>query len=95
MRLTVNSGTGDGNYAQGAVVNIAADAPPQGYAFDEWTGGVAYVADVNSANTTVTMPAAAVTVTATYLREQLRADRQQRHRRRQLRAGHGGQHRRG
>jgi hypothetical protein len=34
--------------------------------FSQWTGGVAYVADVNSASTDVTMPAQDVTVTATY-----------------------------
>jgi uncharacterized repeat protein (TIGR02543 family) len=64
--LTVNSGTGDGTYVASQVVNIAADAPQSGYAFDEWTGSVAYVANVNSANTTVTMPASNITVTATY-----------------------------
>jgi uncharacterized repeat protein (TIGR02543 family) len=64
--LTVNSGTGDGSYYEGQVVNIVADAPAQGYLFDEWTGSVAYVANVNSASTTVTMPASNITVTATY-----------------------------
>ena len=65
--LTVTSGTGDGTYAQGAVVNIAADAPQSGYAFSEWTGATQYVADVNASSTTVTMPAQAITVTATYV----------------------------
>jgi uncharacterized repeat protein (TIGR02543 family) len=66
--LTVNSGSGDGTYAQGAVVNIVAEAPQSGYVFDEWTGDVAYVANVNSTSTTVTMPADDVEVTATYQR---------------------------
>jgi uncharacterized repeat protein (TIGR02543 family) len=65
--LTVNSGTGDGDYAEDAVVDINADAPDTGYVFDEWTGDVAYVANVNSESTTVTMPASNVTVTATYV----------------------------
>jgi uncharacterized repeat protein (TIGR02543 family) len=64
--LTVNSGTGDGNYDEDEVVGISADNPAQGYAFDEWTGDTAYVANVNSANSTVTMPAGNVTVTATF-----------------------------
>ncbi len=64
--LTVNSGTGSGSYAQGAVVNISANAAPAGQVFDAWTGNVATVANVNSASTTLTMPAAAASVTATY-----------------------------
>jgi hypothetical protein len=64
--LTVNSGTGDGTYDEDQQVPISADEPAQGYAFDEWTGDTAYVANVNSVNTTVTMPAANVTVTAAY-----------------------------
>ena len=63
--LTVNSGSGDGYYEANAVVDITADAPG-GQEFDVWTGDTAYVADVNEPNTTVTMPAANVTVTATY-----------------------------
>ncbi len=69
--LTVNSGTGSGQYEEGAVVNIAANDPPAGQVFDQWTGDTAYVADVTSANTTVTMPAANVTVTATYKVQQI------------------------
>jgi hypothetical protein len=64
--LTVNSGSGDGDYAAGAVVSITAASPPAGKIFDVWTGDVAGVADVNSASTSLTMPAAAVTVAATY-----------------------------
>jgi O-glycosyl hydrolase len=64
--LTVNSGTGSGSYAQGTVVNISANAAPAGKVFDAWTGNVAAVASVTAATTTLTMPAAAVSVTATY-----------------------------
>jgi uncharacterized repeat protein (TIGR02543 family) len=64
--LTVNSGSGDGSYTQGTVVNIAASAPQPGYAFDHWTGDTAYVANVNSSATTITMQAANATVTALY-----------------------------
>ena len=62
--LTVNSGSGSGTYGAGAVVSIAAAAPPAGQAFLNWTG--ATVANPNAANTTLTMPAAATTVTANY-----------------------------
>jgi len=65
--LTVNSGTGDGEYAAGAVVSIAADAAPAGQVFDAWTGDVTNVDDVNAASTTITMPAADATVTAMYV----------------------------
>jgi hypothetical protein len=64
--LTVTNGTGDGDYDQGTVVNISADAPPANQVFDQWTGDVSYVANVNASSTTVTMPAQAVAVTATY-----------------------------
>jgi len=64
--LTVDSGSGDGNYTQGAVVTITADAAPAGQVFSQWTGATQYLANVSSATTTVTMPAAAISVTATY-----------------------------
>ena len=65
--LTVNSGTGDGSYEEDTVVNIYADAPGTGQAFDVWTGDTTNVANVNDANTTITMPAASTAVTATYM----------------------------
>jgi hypothetical protein len=64
--LTVNSGKGGGSYTNGALVEIAANAPAAGQIFDQWTGDTQYVASVSSASTTVTMPAQAVSVTATY-----------------------------
>jgi len=65
--LTVNSGTGSGDYWENTVVDIAADAAPTDYIFDDWEGDTDYVADPDLASTTVTMPAQAVTVTATYI----------------------------
>jgi hypothetical protein len=64
--LTVNSGSGDGDYEEDEVVNISADAAPSGYAFDCWVGDTAYVTDVDDPTTAVTMPADDVEVTATY-----------------------------
>ena len=66
--LTVENGTGGGDYAEGATVNISANAPDEsGKVFDKWTtsGGGSF-ADVNSESTTFTMPSNAVTVTPTY-----------------------------
>ena len=65
--VTVNSGTGGGNFAEGATVSITANAPATGKVFDKWTtsDGVTF-ANANSATTTFVMPAKAVTVTATY-----------------------------
>ena len=65
--VTVNSGTGSGSYAAGATVGITADAPAAGKEFDHWTttDGVTF-ADATNPSTSFTMPAKAVTVTATY-----------------------------
>ncbi len=66
--VTVNNGTGDGNYTEGATVTITADAAPNGKQFKEWkvvSGGV-NLAGSKSASTTFTMPASAVEVTAVY-----------------------------
>jgi len=66
--LTVNNGSGDGTYAQGANVAIVADAPPANQIFDRWTinSGSPNIASVTSASTSLTMPAGAATITATY-----------------------------
>ena len=63
--LTVDSGTGSGTYVMGSVVTITADPPLGGFDFDEWTGNVATISNVEAATTTVTMYAN-LTVTATY-----------------------------
>lgn len=62
--LGVMNGTGAGTYWPGAVVTITANEPPNGDAFLNWTG--ATVVNANSATTTLTMPAANVSVTANY-----------------------------
>jgi len=64
--LTVTSGTGTGAYPAGRVVNLSADPAPEDWMFDAWTGQTSGLANVNNPNTTVTMPASAVTVRATY-----------------------------
>ncbi|WP_394926835.1 InlB B-repeat-containing protein [uncultured Robinsoniella sp.] len=65
---TINNGTGDGSYAAGTKVNIKADTPAPGKRFKEWTvnnGGVT-LENSKSETTSFSMPANAVTVTATY-----------------------------
>jgi len=64
--LTVNSGTGSGHYLSGFSVNIAANVPETGKLFDKWTGTTTGIADINSAATTITMPAANTSITANY-----------------------------
>jgi hypothetical protein len=62
--LTVVSGTGGGSFAAGATATITANPPPSGQVFAGWTG--ATVENPNSTTTTLTMPAANTTVSATY-----------------------------
>ena len=64
--LTVNQGTGDGEYTSGRIVGIAADPAPAGSRFERWVGQTAGVANVNQPNTTLTMPASVVSIAAQY-----------------------------
>ena len=66
--VTVNNGTGDGQYEAGETVSLMADTAPPGKQFTNWTvvsGGVT-IANTSNATTTFTMPAKAVEVTANY-----------------------------
>ena len=66
-QLTVNSGSGSGNYPAGQSVPIVANAPASGFVFSNWTTtGGATVASSISASTTLTMPAGTATATANY-----------------------------
>ena len=58
-------GEGDFAYEEGAVVDLVAEAE-EGYAFVNWTGDVATIADVNAASTTITMDAAC-SITANFV----------------------------
>lgn len=64
--LTVDSGSGDGNYDAGTVVNIKANIPPTGHNFEKWTGDTSYILDTTSADTKVTMPSSDITAKANY-----------------------------
>ena len=63
--LTVQNGSGSGSYAAGTIVPIVAAPAPTGQQFSTWTGSSA-IANPVSASTTITMPAANTTITATY-----------------------------
>lgn len=64
--LAVTSGSGSGEYTEGTSVAITADTV-EGMAFNGWaTSGGGSFTDPSAASTTFTMPAEAVTVTASY-----------------------------
>ncbi len=62
--LTVNNGSGSGNYAAGTQVTITANAAPLGLAFSGWSGQ--QVANTNATTTTLIMPAWTTTVSASF-----------------------------
>jgi mono/diheme cytochrome c family protein len=62
--LTVTNGSGSGSYTAGTIVSVAANTPNSGQMFSAWLGPVA---SASSPSTTVTMPAAALSITATYV----------------------------
>lgn len=64
--LSVTNGTGGGSgYTNAQTIAVSA-TPVSGKAFYRWTGDTAAVADVTASNTTVTIPGASVSLTATY-----------------------------
>jgi hypothetical protein len=68
--LTVDSGSGSGNYKYGSLVSIAADTPEIGHVFDQWTGNIENLLRATggkfSETTSLIMPNEAITLTATY-----------------------------
>ena len=67
-KATIGAGSEISKAAEGTTVTLTANAAPSGKVFDKWevvSGGIT-LADVNSATTTFTMPASAVSVKATY-----------------------------
>lgn len=64
--LTVNNGSGDGAYASGTKVTITANSPASGKIFDKWSGDTSYLSSIYTSVALVTMPAKAITLTATY-----------------------------
>lgn len=68
LGLTVVHGDGSGTYEEGDEIQITAREPEENYHFSHWSssGGGAF-ADIYASNTTFTMPADSVSVTANYL----------------------------
>lgn len=64
--LQVENGSGAGNYESGTIVKISAQARSISQIFYAWRSDTAFVADVHSAITMITMPDTNVTVTATF-----------------------------
>ena len=66
--VTVNNGTGSGNYAISEIVTITANTPETGMRFKNWTSENANVffSNANAATTSFIMPNSAVVVTANY-----------------------------
>lgn len=65
--LTVNNGTGSGEYDAREVVEIRANAPEEGYIFSHWSGEhLENIGNASSAITTYTMPLQDITLTANY-----------------------------
>ena len=67
-KATIGAGSEITKATAGTIVTLTANAAPSGKVFDKWevvSGGIT-LADVNSATTTFTMPASAVSVKATY-----------------------------
>ena len=65
-QVTVENGSGSGEYKAGAEVTITAGEAPEGKVFDKWVSEDVTIADAESETTTFTMPEKDVTVTATY-----------------------------
>lgn len=66
-KLTVEGGTGSGEYEPMTVVNIQANAPEEGQVFSYWSGNhLENIGNANAAITTYTMPIQDVTLRANY-----------------------------
>ena len=64
--LRVENGGGSGKHATGAVVELSADDAPQGQVFYRWSAAEGMFDDAYNPKARFTMPAADVTVTASY-----------------------------
>ncbi len=63
--LTVNNGSGSGDYSEGSTVDIAAN-DSAGFIFEGWIGDTNHISSTSSKNATVTIPAQDISLTATY-----------------------------
>ncbi|MGM0443874.1 MAG: M6 family metalloprotease domain-containing protein [Fibrobacterota bacterium] len=65
--LTVNKGTGGGDYAAGDSVDITAASAAPDSAFAYWSGATGYLEDSTTAQARLAMPADDLTLSATYV----------------------------
>lgn len=65
--LTVNNGSGSGEYLVNSVVSVSAEPAPLGYQFSHWDSDVGGVAEPGNPETTVTIGQADVALTPQYL----------------------------
>jgi len=61
--LTINNGTGSGDYKEGETIKIA-PALPDGMIFTEWSGDTIYINDINENNPSLIMPGFDISLTA-------------------------------
>ena len=64
--LTVDRGTGDGDYMAGTIVTVSADPPPTGQEFARWTDDIVILSNPFLATTTAIIPSMDVKIAATY-----------------------------
>jgi Divergent InlB B-repeat domain/Fibronectin type III domain len=64
--LTVNNGSGTGNYIPGTLVTVSASSAPEGQYFDRWVDDWVILANPWLLTTTATIPYQDVTITASY-----------------------------
>lgn len=76
-RLTVENGSGSGNYEAGESVVLKADAAPEGMVFDKWVASAGSPADAYCAETNFVMPEGDCTVRAEYQPVQTEAPAEQ------------------
>ena len=71
FNVTVNNGTGSGQYEEGVYVSITANAAPEGKKFGNWAvdSGNVTIVSPDSTSTGFIMPAADVTVSAVYVED--------------------------
>ena len=71
FNVTVNNGTGSGQYEEGVYVSIEANAAPEGKKFSNWAvdSGNVTIVSPDSTSTGFIMPAADVTVSAVYVED--------------------------
>ena len=66
VTLTVENGSGSGEYIIGTQVTIKANSAPYGMVFDKWTGYTATVTNINLPETSITMADLNLFIQATY-----------------------------